>query len=459
MFDIFLQGDMCELLKKKSVVFMGDSNIRALYKDFLCLLHKTQFISDNILRNKMEKTVFGDKLVFHGLKSNGRNYREEREATIQSTKVSFFFLTKVFDDYVKKILKRITDTSNPDVIIINCCLWDITRWGCDGVKKYKENLKLLMKELKKYVPDCLVIWITAPPIACEVKGGFLVKELQFLKYSLRFHVVEANHYARKIVVENGFDVMDSHYHLKMQIHRRSDDGIHWLPPAVRYVTNLLLTHISLAWNVPLPHRCESTNFEKNLILATDDNNVGVNKSKIKEEVIEVTFKDSAAPHSSERNEENSKNKCDSILRPKVKKKNETIHAHMNRIQKEKRRKRIRRWRQPNIGDSPAHHMYGSYQSNHCNVLPFISPPYGPGYCEYNSNFPSIMSPSQIPLPSYSPSYFTSDNFPCDAHNIQGNFRQSNFMYNNVQCFNSPYNFNSQYFNHTNNHNAYFDFTS
>ncbi|GFT53025.1 PC-esterase domain-containing protein 1A [Nephila pilipes] len=254
MFDIFLREDMCNLLKKKSVVFMGDSNVRALYKDFLCLLHKTQFISNRILRNKMENTVFGDKLVFHGLKSNGRNYREEREATIQSTKVSFFFLTKVFDDYVKKILKRITDTSNPDVIIINCCLWDITRWGCDGVKKYKENLKLLMKELKKYVPDCLVIWITAPPIACEVKGGFLVKELQFQKYSLRFHVVEANHYARKIVVENGFDVLDFYYHLKMQIHRRSGDGIHWGPSAVRYMTNLLLTHISLAWNVSLPHR-------------------------------------------------------------------------------------------------------------------------------------------------------------------------------------------------------------
>ncbi|GFY43193.1 PC-esterase domain-containing protein 1A [Trichonephila inaurata madagascariensis] len=279
MFDIFLKDDMSKLLKKKSIVFMGDSNIRALYKDFLCLLHQTQFIPEHILRNKMEHTVFGDKLVFHGHKSNGRNYREEREATIKRTKVSFFFLTRVFDDYVKSVLKKITHKSDPDVIIINCCLWDITRWGYDGVEKYKKNLKLLMKEFKKYLPDCLVIWITTPPIACELKGGFLVKELQFLKYSLRFHVVEANHYARKIVVENGFDVLDSHYHLKMQIHRRSSDGVHWLPPAIRYVTNLLLTHISLAWDVPLPHRYESANLEKNLLLATEDNSTGANKSK------------------------------------------------------------------------------------------------------------------------------------------------------------------------------------
>ncbi|GFW41369.1 PC-esterase domain-containing protein 1A [Trichonephila clavipes] len=102
-------------------------NIRALYKDFLCLLHQTQFISKCILRKKMEDTVFGDKLVFHGPQSNGRNYREEREATYETTKVSFFFLTRVFDDYVKSVIKKITHKSDPDVIIINCCLWDITR--------------------------------------------------------------------------------------------------------------------------------------------------------------------------------------------------------------------------------------------------------------------------------------------------------------------------------------------
>ncbi|GFR33514.1 PC-esterase domain-containing protein 1A [Trichonephila clavata] len=358
MFDIFLKDDMNKLLKKKSIVFMGDSNIRALYKDFLCLLHQTQFISQHILRNKMEHTVFGDKLVFHGRQSNGRNYREEREATFNRTKVSFFFLTRVFDDYVKSVLKKLTYKLHPDVIIINCCLWDITRWGCDGVEKYKKNLKLLMKEFKKYVPDCLVIWITAPPIACDVKGGFLVKELQFLKYALRFHVVEANHYARKIVVENGFDVLDSHYHLKMQIHRRSNDGVHWLPPAIRYVTNLLLTHISLAWNVPLPHRYESVNLEKYLSLATEDNSIGANKSK-KKEITKITFEDSSVANSCgkiqsarvERNQNNSKSQRASPLCHKVKK-NETIHAHMSRIQKEERLKRIHRWHQPNIGDSP-----------------------------------------------------------------------------------------------------------
>ncbi|KFM60555.1 hypothetical protein X975_12701, partial [Stegodyphus mimosarum] len=56
----------------------------------------------------------------------------------------------------------------------------------------------------------------------------------------------------------------------MQIHRRTPDGIHWFPEAVRYVTNLLLTHISLALGVELPHRYESTITEQALEAIADN---------------------------------------------------------------------------------------------------------------------------------------------------------------------------------------------
>ncbi|GBN36827.1 PC-esterase domain-containing protein 1A, partial [Araneus ventricosus] len=127
MYDIFLMEDVCKLVKRKSIVFLGDSNVRALYKDFLCLLHNSRFIPQAVLKNKMENTVYGDKLVYHGKKTNGRCYREEREASVNdSTRASFFFLTKVYDDYVENVLERITRRSKPDVIIINSCVWDIT---------------------------------------------------------------------------------------------------------------------------------------------------------------------------------------------------------------------------------------------------------------------------------------------------------------------------------------------
>ncbi|GIY67895.1 PC-esterase domain-containing protein 1A, partial [Caerostris extrusa] len=156
MFDIFLTEDMHKLLYKKRIVFMGDSNIRALYKDFLCLKQNSKYIPERTLQK-----------------------REEREAHFKKIQLYFFFLTKVYDEYVESILKRIRNKLKPDVIVINSCLWDVTRWGCNGVEEYKYNLKYLFKEFKRTLPDCLIIWVTTPPISSEMKGGFLVKELQF----------------------------------------------------------------------------------------------------------------------------------------------------------------------------------------------------------------------------------------------------------------------------------------
>ncbi|KAF8774723.1 PC-esterase domain-containing protein 1B-like [Argiope bruennichi] len=356
MFDIFLTEDIRKLMRNKSIVFLGDSNVRALYKDFLCLLRNSQFISDHILRTKMENTVFGDKLVYHGEKTNARCYREEREASIESTRISFFFLTKIYDDYIKEVLKKITMKSNPDVIVINSCLWDITRWGFDGVEHFKENLKSLMEEFKVLFSDCLIIWVTAPPIACELKGGFLVKELQFLKYSLRFHVVEANHYARKVVIENGFDVLDTHYHLHMQIHRRCNDGIHWKPKAVRYITNLLLRHISLAWDIALPHRYESISVDENLLACEDTENaaiLGAERKENADNLKQMCQGKSTASLESNRSVMKTVNKLDetegknSAPPYKVSRKEESIHSHMAKNDKKNRSKRIRMWKQNN----------------------------------------------------------------------------------------------------------------
>ncbi|CAL1275341.1 unnamed protein product [Larinioides sclopetarius] len=230
------------------------------------------------------------------------------------------------------------------------------KWGCDGVKHFKENLNFLMKEFKLLFPDCLIIWITTYPIACELKGGFLVKELQFLKYSLRFHVVEANHYARKVVVENGFDVLDTHYHLHMQIHRRCNDGIHWLPKAVRYTTNLVLRHISLSWNVALPHRYESASVDENLLASGDITNPEIVKAE-EADMIQICSEELASPSESKENVVKTTNEQDktkeknSVPLHKLPRKKEGIHNHMAKNNKKARYKRIHQWKQ-HIIDHP-----------------------------------------------------------------------------------------------------------
>lgn len=254
---IFKSADVRNLLANRRVVLMGCSNVRAIYKDLICIYHKDEFISNQKLRLKMEDSSFGDVLVSHGKKHNGRDYREERLYTRKKTSIAFYFLTRVYSDYVKSILAGMIRDNVPDVIIVGSCLWDITRWGPNGVKEYKENLKKFFNELTRILPSTsLVMWLTAAPLAQDVRGGFLIPQLEFLKYSLRFHVLEANTFCRETADKYGIDVVDVHYHLRMLLEHRAEDGIHWLPLAVRLCTNLVLTHIALSWGFKGPS-CDS----------------------------------------------------------------------------------------------------------------------------------------------------------------------------------------------------------
>ncbi|KAH7977032.1 hypothetical protein HPB52_023214 [Rhipicephalus sanguineus] len=201
----------------------------------------------------MEDSSYGDNLVGHGKKHNGRDYREERLYRKNRTSISFYFLTRIYSEYVQRILADMTVGYAPDVIVVSSCLWDITRWGPNGVQEYKENLNRFFSDLNRILPSTsLVIWLTAAPLAQDVRGGFLIPQLDFLKYSLRFHVLEANSFCRETADRYGIDVVDIHYHLRMFLEYRAEDGIHWLPKAVRLCTNLVLTHIAISWGFKGP---------------------------------------------------------------------------------------------------------------------------------------------------------------------------------------------------------------
>lgn len=265
MADIFSKTDVRKLLEKKTIVFFGDSNTRALYKDFLMLLSNNTLITEAALKSKTETSFCGDSVVLSSEGHNGTHYRQERvydRAGPSAPIARFYFITKCYSDYVVDNLKRNADA---DVIVFNSCLWDITRYGSNGVNVFKANLLKLMKLARDVLPrgpkGCLFIWCTTLPVSQQMRGGFLVKQVEFLKHTLRFDVAEANLYASKIVAQNGFDVQDMHYYFRYQIHRRAKDGIHWGPHTVRHMNNILLTHIALAWDRQLPNRFKSLNLD------------------------------------------------------------------------------------------------------------------------------------------------------------------------------------------------------
>ncbi|XP_021928256.1 PC-esterase domain-containing protein 1B-like isoform X2 [Zootermopsis nevadensis] len=246
MSDIYLKKDALNLLEKRHAVFFGDSNMRSVYKDLVWLMNKNSLIERNVLKRKLGNSFMGDTLVKSSELHKGRDFEEVRKYEKDNVCMEYFFITRCYNNNIEDMMSAIKKKgrSAPDVIIMNSCLWDITRWGPNGVTAYKDNMVKLMKLLKTSLPpETLVIWTTAPPISTSCSGSLLIKQVEFLQHTLRFEVMEANVFARQIVVSYGFDVLDIHHHLRMQIHRRADDGIHWLPLSVRHMTNLLLTHI------------------------------------------------------------------------------------------------------------------------------------------------------------------------------------------------------------------------
>merc|ERR1719381_83683 len=64
-----------------------------------------------------------------------------------------------------------------------------------------------------------------------------------------------------IAASYGFDVVDLHFYLLHQVHKRMPDGIHWTQDAVRLQLNIILTHYCLSRKIPLPGR-DKSNFWK-----------------------------------------------------------------------------------------------------------------------------------------------------------------------------------------------------
>ncbi|UYV75576.1 hypothetical protein LAZ67_13000652 [Cordylochernes scorpioides] len=147
---------------------------------------------------QLENSFCGDKLVSHGGLCRGREYKEERVYKEGPFDIRFYFITKVLGDYIFSLLEGFRKDP-PDIIIVNSCIWDITRWGPLSIDRYKANLPKFFSACREILsPNTLLIWLTAPPISSSMRSALLVGRLEFLTPCLRFHVVQANHYAKKV---------------------------------------------------------------------------------------------------------------------------------------------------------------------------------------------------------------------------------------------------------------------
>ncbi|XP_041080517.1 PC-esterase domain-containing protein 1A [Polyodon spathula] len=244
------------LLHNKFVVILGDSIQRSVYKDLVLLLQKDSLLTVSQLRAKGELNFEQDFLVEGGKiggLTNGTEYKEVRQFHSAHHLVRFYFLTRVYSNYVESILADFQAGPQPDVLIVNSCVWDVSRYGASSMEEYRVNLGKFFTRLGEVLlPECLVMWNMAMPLGKKIYGGFLIPELQHLDQSLRSDIIEANFYSATLADSHKFDVLDLHYHFRLELQNRTKDGVHWNQLAHRKITFLLLAHIAEAWNVAVP---------------------------------------------------------------------------------------------------------------------------------------------------------------------------------------------------------------
>ena len=202
--------------------------------------------------------------------------------------INFLFVTRVWTPEIDKWLCKQEETHEQklDLIIMNSLLWDVNRWGPNYVSDYKKNLAKLLARVKTILADDgMFIWLTAQPGSPELNSQAMeTSGLEFQKTTTRFNVIQANFYTAHEVSEAGFDVIDLHYYFMLQTFRRNRDGIHWSPEANRYVTNLVLTHISLANDIPLPNRNVTDYALKRVIYMSELAKGNLSEEEVKEKI-------------------------------------------------------------------------------------------------------------------------------------------------------------------------------
>lgn len=258
-------SEVQQLLHNKFVVILGDSVQRAVYKDLVLLLQKDCLLTTNQLKAKGEETFEKDELVDGGQMGpmhNGVQYREVRQFCAAHHLVRFYFLTRVYSSYLETVLQELQGSEHgpPDVVIMNSCLWDLSRYGPDSWRSYRENLASLFRRLGQVLPEsCLLVWNTAMPVGKQITAGFLPPDHRPGDDSLIVRVIEANFYSSAEAKRHGFDVLDLHFHFRHAGQHRQRDGVHWDERAHRHLSQLLLAHVADAWGVELPRRdCVST---------------------------------------------------------------------------------------------------------------------------------------------------------------------------------------------------------
>ncbi|KAM4051353.1 PC-esterase domain-containing protein 1A-like isoform 2-T4 [Anomaloglossus baeobatrachus] len=222
---------------------------RSVYKDLVKFLQHDECLTEEELKKRGEFSFLNDVLIEGGQHEemhNGTTYHEVRQYRSGHHLVRFYFLTRAYSTYLESILSDFKSDPQPDVLMINSCVWDVNRYGDQHLEGYKTNLHHLFLRLKEVLnPQCLILWTTTMPV------GYKDNEVALRRtpHNVRMDMVEGNFFSATLADFHKVDVVDMHYHFRHDLPHRIHDSVHWDFLAHRKYSQILLSHIACAWGV------------------------------------------------------------------------------------------------------------------------------------------------------------------------------------------------------------------
>ncbi|CAF1182399.1 unnamed protein product [Adineta steineri] len=256
-----ISKDVKELLHDKYILILGDSVVRGLYKDLITFYNSNDLISEEELRIKGENRFYGDRLVSGGMQkglTNGIDYEEVREYTGGGRlRIRFYFITRCYSSYMSNVVFNDikNQTIKPDIIIMNSCVWDISRYGIDAMRSYQRNIDHIMSSFRQMLPDTLFLWLSALPASNSSRGGVIIPSAEYIRPILPGLIRDGNYHCSQLCDFRDVFYVDMHSVFSTMLHLRRADGIHWCAFANRVITETLLNHIKAYYHGVKQFKC------------------------------------------------------------------------------------------------------------------------------------------------------------------------------------------------------------
>ncbi|CAI5439358.1 unnamed protein product [Caenorhabditis angaria] len=254
------------IFMNKHVVFIGDSLIRAMYKDLLSLLRHGNLTEPRDLKFPNETHFEGDHQIDILPLEMNRVFRQAREFQSNHHLIQFFFTSRAMRKEHEKILLLMVEKNEiPDIIIMNSAIWDISRYHVESeqntrtlenetktIDEYLQRLTMFLRRVRTILkPGSKFIWILFPVVTESQKERGFINSNWLSYYHIRIRLMEANMRAAKIVKEAGFDVLDLSFHFRSSAFEnfRALDGVHWDNVATRFMNQLLIGHLIMTQKI------------------------------------------------------------------------------------------------------------------------------------------------------------------------------------------------------------------